>query len=390
MKHDRRINFSNMLRAAAFTLYRDECARCSVTARSTSLEIHHLDENPTETGSHKLSNAIPLCPNHHAPIQRSTYLRQPDLEGDMRPESLRISGFDYLREGKYEKSYACYRLAAYFFENRQNRLSHAADCAIGCVAALRPIQGLEHADKLLRDAIKDAAKLVLWLREGHNVIWRAQFLRQLELALFDYREFALAAECCKHTRLLFSAAADSRCEYPEDIETMKANAARAHLLATDRIDDELLSDFAETNKTLEKYGDWRGYLTNLDVESATELTLHGPTTRARDIVEKALYHRDRISNPWVEGELRWREGILRLKQDRQKKKAKEALSDALRIFEENRIVPEPRRDRIERGPGEILRTLGIKDARLIDPRVAFPIGKKEVRRLICRIAGAPV
>ena len=387
MNTEGRVEFGFQLRARALAFYNYECARCDISIQKLPLELHHLREDPESRGSRSLSNAIPLCPNHHTPIQRSSYLTQPALTEEMSPGSLRGSGFDYLLRGIYEKSYACFCLGAYFFEERQAKLFYAADCAIGCIAALRAIQGRFDADVLLRDAIRNAARLIQRLRDGDTIIWKAQFLRQLELSLFDYGEFDLAAECCKRARSLFNAATHRQSAYPEDIELMKANAARAHLLTADEIDDELLSDFAATKKTLKKYGDWRGYCTNLDVESSVELSLRGPTTRVRDIVEEALYYRRRIFNPWVVGQLLYREGILRIRQDRQKTRAKEVLAESLKIFASHCITPEPRRDGIERGPGEALRRLGVADAQLINSRGRFPLRRKEILRLIRLVEG---
>lgn len=310
------------------------------------------------------------------------YLTQPDLTGEMHPTSLRDSGFEYLRRGTYEKSYACFRLGAYLYQARYARPFHAADCAIGCIAALRAIQGRPDAGNFLAHAIRVAGRSVLALRGGNTVIWKAQFLRQVELALFDYQEFELAAECCRRARDLFKAATHDQCAYPEDIELMKANAARAHLLASDRIDDELLSDFLETKRTLERYGDWRGYCTNLDVESAVEFALNGPTMRARDLVEEGLYYRKRIFNPWVLAQLLYREGLLRMSQDVDRAKAKEALLESLNILTAHCITPEPLRGEIERGPGAALQSLGVRDARLIGPRGEFPLNRREVRRLV--------
>ena len=305
----------------------------------------------------------------------------------MRPEQLGLSGLDYLQRGKYEKSYACFRLAAYFFEVRQARLSYAADCAVGCFSALRAIQGRRDAPILLRDAIRNAARVVASLSQGNTIIWRAQFLRQLELALFDYGQFDLAVKCCNCARELFRAATHHDTVHPESIELIKANASRAHLLVTDQVDDELLSDFEAAKTTLMEYGDWRGYGTNLDVESAIECERHGLTIKARDLVEEALHRRDRINNPWALGALIYRQGELRMKQDRCANKAKEALIESAEIFQRHSITPEPRRDRIDRGPGEALRSLGIEDVALIEPRKKFPIGRKEIGKLICLIGG---
>jgi hypothetical protein len=300
----------------------------------------------------------------------------------MGPEQLRLSGFDYLQRGVYDKSYACFRLAAYFFEERQKKLSHSADCTIGCIAAMRAIQGRSDAHILLRDALRNAARVIASLSHGSAIIWRAQFVRQMELALFDYREFDLAAECCRRARLLFKAATHHHSEYPENIELIKANAARAHLLTADHVDDELLSDFEATKGTLKRYADWRGYFTNLDVESTIECARHGFTAKAQELVEEALHHRNRICNPWVLAQLLYREGELRTHRDRNTARAKEAFVESLQIFQKHSITPEARRDRIDWGPGEALRSLGIADAPLIEPRQQFPMGRDEIGRLV--------
>ncbi len=267
-------------------------------------------------------------------------------------------------------------------------LSYAADCAIGCIAALRAIQGRCDAPILLGDALRKAARAVTSLSQGNTVIWRAQFLRQLELALFDYREFDLGAKCCSRARELFTATTHHQSAHPENIELIKANASRAHLLVTDQVDDELLSDFEAAKTTLIKYGDWRGYVTNLDVESSIECTRHGLTMKARDLVEEGLYYRDRTNNPWALGSLLYRQGELCMKQDHRKGKAKEALIESAEIFQRHSITPEPQRDRVEQGPGEALRVLGIKNAALIEPRGKFPIGRDEIGKLIRLVGGS--
>ena len=100
MKTGGRLKFTDPIKARAHAFYRHECAICERELRDAELQLHHVCENPDKRGSGRFSNAMPLCPNHHTPIQRSNYLTRPDLTGDMRPEQLGLSGFHYLQRGK--------------------------------------------------------------------------------------------------------------------------------------------------------------------------------------------------------------------------------------------------------------------------------------------------
>ena len=361
------------------------------------IDLHHLDECSSHT---RFENLVPVCKNCNGAFQIERYTSKPTLRGMLHPDAVVLRARELFSIPDYPGSHGCYRLAAHLFATRFQNVSLQLNSLIGSIGPLRAI----FAPKLLRYVVKNLLKVLGSLRPQELRLYRADFLSQMGLLLYDFQEFEAAMEFESHAyqlrRKIHKKLVDSEIEFQREAEEQEmANyARRLAFVAQDssqvpkHIREEALASLDEGISLFERHGNYRGYATNLDVKAYLETRRFGHATpRTQKFAERALKVESKINNEWVRANHHITLGdafYSRFKKSRSRRlrdRAVEELRQGCEILAKHGICLEPSPAGGLFRPDLKLIALGVTDAQPLPKRGKFPFSKKDLAS-IARIA----
>lgn len=352
-------------------LYGPKCPVCGEEGSHTGTDAHTRDDR----WNSGLADLIRLCWNCNQTFAFSQKPGTAFLDGKRTPSAIAETARDHFSKGEFVAAFGCNALAAFLFEKREENYSRAMECSISAIASVRPIGH----PVLLRAAIKSGVQLMI-RRGGMHSFWKAEYLGQLGLTLFDYNRCEDSARCQAMAHAFYRQSSES--VYGEDILLKKAAAVRRRAVV--QRDDEILGNLQDADKIFEKCRNHRQHGTNFDVRAYLELWFGGSPSKVLEYVNQGLEIAPKIGNPWVIAELHFKHGLILNKMGKTKK-AKEEFTQVTTLFKQHRILPEPSPVLGPLDPGIELRKLGISNAELVGVRERFPLSHQELDTVIRQV-----
>lgn len=341
---------SARLRTRVRGFFGRECVVCQEFA---GVDLHHLNEDRTDTC---FANLLPVCAGLNQAVQR--HREGEPLRGHIDPLYLREIARSAFDRGDYPRSYACNRVAAYFFHKYADSWTQAAESLVFALADLRPTGEPE----LLLDTVGAFLALQsLHKKRPQAYFWSAEFTSQLAMVLYDFMAVHDAVSMADLSIELAKRAQRETPEHPARFRERVARMIKRFVLAhapsvrslTDRKTAGLVSRIQES-----KAGSRLNRQATRSAEF-TEATLYralGRTSRALDVLEPAIEELEG-ADFWTRVGL-YIEAAICYVQKRDFRAAEVVFERALEIANAHRIVPIPVPGQAGlRQPAEVLHVL---------------------------------
>jgi hypothetical protein len=399
-KYDRlpRVKPTPALRAEVLAFYEERCLLHSVEVRpGLVIDLHHIDECSSHT---RFENLVPVCKSCNGAFQVDRYKSKPALSGFLHPDAITVRAREFFSIADYSGSHGCYRLAAHLFATRFRNVPQQL---YSLTASIGPLRAL-FEPRLLRYVIIQSQEIFKSLQPQELPIYRAAFLSQMGLLLYDFQEFKEAMEFQSQAyqlrRKINKKLVDSELvSQPEDEAQEMANYARRLAFvvqdstkAPKHIRDEALASLDEGISLFERHGNFRGFATNLDVKAYLEIRRFGyATARTQEFAERALEVELKINNQWVRANHHITLGDFYYSQfkktpwKRLKDRAVEELRQGCDILTKHQICLEPSPTGGLFRPDIKLIDLGVTDAQRVPERGKFPFSKKELNGILSTV-----
>jgi len=391
-----RINPTPRQRAEVLAFYGERCLLHDYlpTGPGLAVTLHHVDECNSHTC---FGNLVPLCGTCNDAFRREPSRSAPTLSRDVHPDHIILRARELFAIGDYSASHGCYRVAAHSFATRFRNVSKKLYSLTACIGPLRAI----FEPRLLRYSIIQIQKTFISLRSQEYLLYRADFLSQMGLLLYDFQQFKEAMEfeyqAYQLRRKINKKLVGSELVLQPEIEEQEmANYARRlafvvrdNTRTPKHIRDEALASLDEGISLFERYGNYRGYATNLDVKVYLEIRRHGyATARTRAFAERALEFESKINNQWVRASHhitlgnRYYSEYKKTRGKRSKDRAVEELRQGCEILAKHNICLEPSPTGGLFRPDLQLIDLGVTNALPVPQRGKIPLTKKEIEGIL--------
>ena len=355
------------------------------------VELHHVDKCNSNTC---FENQVPLCRNCNGAYGRDQFISMPTLTGHLHPDSIVVRA-GQLFAVDYPGSHGCWRIAAHLYATRYQMVSKQLDCLIKSIGPLRAI----FEPRLLRYSIRQISKLFASPDVRLPLhLQRANFLSQMGLVLYDFREFDIAMEfewqAYQLRRKINKGLVDGKLQPEEEEQEMANYARRLAVVVPDRnklekgVLNEAEATLDESIVLFECYRNYRGFATSLDAKAQLNIRRFGSeTSKTREFAERALEVKPKIDNAWVCADHHITLGdsyyweFKKTREKRVKDRAVEELMKACRILTEYKICLEPTSTGDICRPDLKLTDLGV-NAPTIPRREEIPFSKKELNSIL--------
>lgn len=357
-------------------------------------DLHHVDENNSNS---IFENLVPICKNCNGAIENTNHSKMPNLSGNVHPDNILNRARDLFAQGDYPACHGCYRVAAHLYSTRFGSISRKLQSLNSAISTLRPIYQPELL-KYTVDQVLETLNLVSIKKYKYHI---AEFISQMGLLLYDFTFFREAIEW-QLIAFQLRKKIHRKANYgydgvdPESEEQEMAYYARrlAFVITNNStieksIRDEVLDSLTDALHLFEKYGNYRGVGTNLDVMSYIEISRSGfPTNKVREFSEQALSFKEKIDNQWVEANHYINRGLYftkeykKTKSKRSKKNAVKNLIEGCKIIHKFNICLEPTSIGGIIRPDLVLNDLGVNGMFYICKRGPFPFSKKKLRDIL--------
>lgn len=365
---------------AVYRFYGRQCVICD---GCTALDVNHINEDHTDDD---FANLIPLCCGANQGIERDDYSTHPDLADEVEPTNIRARAREHFRLGQYLQAYACNSLAAYLYESRKQDVTSAVESLVFSIAALRPLGHRE----LLVDTVAHCIYLFRIAGRSMSSFWKADFLSQVGLVLYDFGAPQEALECELKAIDLYSQVTSS--DHPETREERKARGLKREALVhvpflTTKRKTRAFDIINEAKQVARKTHDGQALVSASWVE-ATLKSYIGQTTKSLDVVKESLTLEVKADKWTLVGlHIQAARDYQRLGN---KKNAINHYKSACELCEKHKIIPIPlpcNGALIVFDPGLESRLLGSDEAKLISSRKPNPFTMGIMKELFSVIAG---